>query len=195
MKHRRKELVQTAGAPIYARDCHRIAVVPVNDSPAPDLCSALTVVDQYSLAMYAESEFAAQIARTLERRAGATDLRSFGSTFRLERSRSRIAIAQGDIRIADGRSDQAFFGGHSRLLRDGRHWEAKDLDGLPSEDIPPQIKRLRELEMAGVDVVEFPTNPAVDLRFSGLTLAQPVVICQARFRAAEESGRVSVKWL
>jgi hypothetical protein len=195
MKRRQKMLVQTEGAPIYARDCPRVAVVPVNNSPAPDLCSALTVVDQYSLAMYAETPFAARLARTLERRAGARDLRSFGSTFRLEKKRSRMALVQGDIRIADGRSDPAFFGGHSRLLRDVRWWETREPEGPEAEDVPVQIKRLRELEKAGVDVVEFPSNPAVDLSFSGLALAQPVVICQPRFEVAEEGGRVSVKWL
>ena len=47
-----------------------------------------------------------------------------------------------------------------------------------------QIKRLRELERAGVDVVEFPTDAAVDLKFSRLNLAQPAVLCIETFRIA-----------
>lgn len=187
---RQWQFVQTEGSPVYVRECDRFAVVPVNDSPSPDLCGALTAVDAFSLAIYAESRFAAVLARTLERRAGAIDLGRFGSTYRLEAHRTRTAVAQGSIRVADGRSDPAFFGGHSRLLHDVRRWELREL-----QDLPIQLKRLKELEAAGVDVVEFPTNPAVDMRFARINLAQPVAISQTRFRAAEASGRVNVRWL
>ena len=186
----RWQVVQAGGSSVYARDCDQIAVVPVNDSPAKDLCSALPTVDAFCLATYAHTSFEAILARVLERRAGAIDLGRFGSTFRLERHRTRTALARGKIRMADGRSDPAFFGGHARLLRDIVRWKRSG----ELLDTPIQLRRLRELESAGVDVVEFPMNPAVDVRFARVKLAQPIVICQNRFRAAEASGRVTVRW-
>jgi hypothetical protein len=184
------QVVQTGGSSIYARDCDRVAVVPVNDSPAEDLCSALPTVDAFCLATYAHSRFEAILARVLEQRTGPIDLGRFGASFRLERHRTRTAVAQGSIRIADGRSDPAFFGGHPRLLHDVHRWKRSG----ELLDVPVQLRRLRELENAGVDVVEFPVNPAVDMRFARIKLAQPIVICQNRFRAAEASGRVTVRW-
>jgi hypothetical protein len=176
---------------MYARDCDQIAVVPVNDSPTRDLCSSLTTVDVFSLAVYAKTRFTAILARTIERRAtGAANLGRFGTTFRRERRLTRTAVAQGRIRMADGRFDPAFFGGHSRLISDVRKWERGD----EPRDLPIQLKRLRELEAAGVDVVAFPTDQPVDARFAGIKLAQPIVICQERFRVAETSGRVRVRW-
>lgn len=191
MRRRRSrwQIVQTGGSPVYARDCFRFAVVLVNNIPAKDLCNALMNVAQFSLATYAESAPAALLARVVERLSGATDL-GFRAAYRLEAGRTRTAIVQGHIRVADGRSDPAFFGGHPRLLQDVRRWERGEL-----LDMPIQLKRLKELEEAGVDVVEFPTNPAVDMRFGGLNLAQPVVIFRDRFRVGEASGRVSVRWL
>jgi hypothetical protein len=175
---------------MYARDCDQIAVVPVSDSPTEDLCGALPAVDAFSLAIYAKTPFAAILARVLELRTGAIDLGPFSSTFRRERHRTRTAVAQGNIRMADGRSDPAFFGGHSRLLHDVRRWRRS---GEPA-DAPIQLRRLKELESVGVDVVEFPMNPAVEAQFARIKLAQPIVICQNRFRAAEASGRVTVRW-
>lgn len=183
------QIVQTEGSPIYTRDCEEFAIVPVVNQPSTDLCGALAGVDAFSLAMYAESSFGAVLARTLERLAGAVDLNGVGRTFRLEGHRTRTATVQGNIRVADGRSDPAFFGGHSRLRHDVRLWEFGALF-----DMPVQLRRLKELEAVGVDVVEFPSSPAVDMRFARINLAQPVVICKERFRRAEESGRVSVNW-
>jgi hypothetical protein len=183
----RWQMVQTGGTPAYIRDCFRLAVVLVSDLPAKDLCGALTTVNGLSLAMYAENAQAALLARVLERLSGAVDM-GYRAAYRLESGRTRTAIVQGHIRVADGRSDPALFGGHPRLLQDLRRMERGELQD------PIQIKRLREFKEAGVDVVEFPTSPAVDMRF-GLNMAQPVVIFQDRFRNAEASERVSVQWL
>ncbi len=186
---RRWKMVQTEGAPTYVRDCTRFAAVPVANRPSKDLCGALTQVDDYCLTVYAKNEFSAILALALERRAGAVDLGRLGSTFKDERHRRRTAFVQGEIVVADGRSDPMLFGGHGRLLHDCRQWESGVL-----EDMPVQIKRLKELEAAGVDVVELPTNAAVDMKFARLNLAQPVAICRDRFRLAELSGRVGVRW-
>lgn len=183
------KIVRTGGAPCYVRDCTQFAAVPVDDSPIEDLPAALPEVRGFCIAVYAESKFAADLALTLGQRAGASDLGRFGGTFREAKRKRRMAIVQGNIVVADGRSDPAFFGGHARLLQDGRRWEKGEL-----KEPPVQIKRLRELEEAGVDVVEFPTNAAVDLKFARLNLAQPVVLCRDRFRIANASGRVTVKW-
>jgi hypothetical protein len=171
------------------RDCTRFAAVPVEDNPTEDLPASLPQVDRFGIAIYAKTKFAADLARTLERRSGAVELGRFGTTYKEMKTGRRIAIVQGKIVVADGRTDPAFFGGHPRLLLDCRRWEAGEL-----EDMPIQIKRLRELERAGVDVVEFPTNAAVDLKFSRLNLAQPVVLCVDAFRVALATGRVTVKW-
>lgn len=186
---RRWKIVRTAGAPCHVRDCTRLAAVPVDDMPAEDLPDALPQVDRFGLAVYAENVFSVDLARTLGRRSGAVDLGRFGATYKELQKTRRVALVQGKIVIADGRIDPAFFGGHGRLLEYARRWEAGEL-----KDIPLQIKRLRELEDAGVDVVEFPTNAAVDLKFARLNLAQPVVICTNRLRVALATGRVTVKW-
>lgn len=187
----RLQVVRTEGSSVYARDCDRIAVVLVDDSPAEDLCSALPAVDAFCLATYAKTSFEAILARVLEQR---TDLRDLGgglsASYRLEKHRTRTALAQGRIRMANGRSDPAFFGGQARLLSDVSRWKRGGEAGEP----PVQLRRLRELEQLGVDVVEFPVNPAVDARFARVKLAQPIVICRNRFRAAEASGRVTVRW-
>jgi hypothetical protein len=183
-------IVQTEGSPVHARDCDQIAVVPVSDSPIQDLCSALPAVEAYSLASYAETRFAAVLARVLELRTGAIDLGRLGASLHREGERTRTAVVQGRIRMADGRSDPAFFGGQPRLLHDVGLWQRSGETG----DAPLQIKRLRELEKVGVDVVEFPIGPAIGKRFGKIELAQPVVICRSRFRAAEANGRVTVRW-
>jgi hypothetical protein len=184
------KIVRTGGAPCYVRDCTQFAAVPVDDSPTEDLPSALPEADRFNLAVYAESKFAADLALTLGQRAGAVDLGPFGATYKEIKQGRRMAIVQGNIVVADGRTDPAFFGGHARLLQDCRRWEAEELKYMPI-----QIRRLRELEEAGVDVVEFPTSAAVDLKFARLNLAQPVALCRDRFRIAQITGRVSVKWL
>lgn len=187
----RLQAIRTGSSSIYVRECDRVAVVPVEDSPADDLCFALpTVDDAFCLATYAKTSLGAVLARVLEQRDGSGDLSRLSTSYRIERHRTRIAFAQGAMRIADGRSDPAFFGGHPRLLEDVGIWEEGDEAGEP----PVQLRRLRELEGLGVDVVEFPVNPAVAMRFARINLAQPVVICCNRFRAAEASGRVTVRW-
>lgn len=186
---RQWKLFQTEGAPTYVRNCSCFAVVPAENRPSEDLCGALRQVDGYCLTIYAKSEFAANLALTLERRAGAVDLGRLGSVFKEEQRRRRAAFVQGEIVVADGRSDPMLFGGRGRLLHDGRQWEADEL-----KTMPVQIKRLKEMEAAGVDVVELPTNAAVDMKFAGLNLAQPVAICRDRFRVAESTGRVKVRW-
>ncbi len=172
------------------RDCTQFAAVPVDDNPTEDLPASLPQVDRFGIAIYAETKPAADLALTLERRSGAVELGRFATTHKEVKNSRRIAIVQGKIVVADGRTDPAFFGGHARLLLDSRRWEAGEL-----EDLPIQLKRLRELERAGVDVVEFPTNAAVDLKFARLNLAQPVVLCTEGFRIALATGRVTVKWL
>jgi hypothetical protein len=186
----RWQVVQAGASSAHARDCNRIAVVLVNDSPAEDLCSALPTVDAYCLATYARTEFEATLAQVLEARACASELGQLSESFRLERDRTRTAIAHGRIRIADGRSDPAFFGGQPRLLRDFKRWK---LSGEHA-DVPIQLRRLRELESLGVDVVELPMSSVVEAQAARIKLAQPIVICQNRFRAAEAHGRVTVRW-
>lgn len=188
-KRRQWRLVPTDGSPCHVRICSRFAAVPVEDTPTEDLPASLTQVEGFGIARYATSKFAADIALTLEHRSGAVEMSRFGRSYRKVKEGRRIAVVQGEILVADGRTDPAFFGGHARLLHDGRRWQDDDLD-----DIPVQIKRLRELERADVDVIEFPTNAAVDLRFSRLNLAQPVVVCCNTFRTAVASGRVTVEW-
>jgi hypothetical protein len=185
---RQWEMRQTSGAPTKVRTCPELAALLVENRPNRDLCDALPQVDGYNLGAYAKNEFAAVLARALERSAGAIDLSRLGSAFRQEKRERRIAIVQGDILIADGRSDPELFGGHARLLHDFLRWKAGELNE------PIQLKRLRELDVAGVDVVEFSTNAAVDLRFARINLAQPVVICRDRFRDAVATGRVRIRW-
>lgn len=183
-------IIRTAGEPCYVRDCTQFAAVPVDDAPTQDLASALPQVDGFSLGIYGQSKHAVELARTLEKRAGARDLGRFGTTYREVKKDRRVAIVHGTIVVADGRADPAFFGGQGRLLEDCRRWEA----GIRKE-MPVQIKRLRELEEAGVDVAELPTNAAVDLKFGRLNLAQPVVISRKLFRSGQDTGRVKVEWL
>ena len=187
---RRWRIVRTAGEPCYIRDCTQFAAVPVLDEPAKDLASALPRVDGFALAVYGESKLAVDLALTLGKRSGARDLGRFGATYREVKNTRRMAIVHGQIIVADGRTDPAFFGGQGRLLEDSRRWEAGH-----RKEMPIQIRRLRELEEAGVDLVEFPTNAAVDLKFGRLNLAQPVVISRRLFREGEENGRVIVEWL
>lgn len=184
------QMISTEGAPTYIRTCARFTAVPVSNKPAIDLCGALPAVDRFGLAMYAESPFKAILAQTLERSAGAIDLGNLTAMYRREKRQCQVALVQGDIVVAKGRTDPELFGGPSRLLHDCRRWEAGELKAEPV-----QVKRLKELEAAGADVIELQTNAAVDLRFSRVNLAQPVVICRERFRQAELTERVKVKWL
>jgi hypothetical protein len=179
----------TGGAPSFVRRCTEIAAVPAGDRPAIDLCDALPQVDGFGLAAYAENEFKAILAVALERSAGAIDLGGISKLYRQAKRERRIAIVQGDIVIAKGRTDPELFGGYPRLLLEARLWEAGEV-----KDEPMQLRRAKELEASGVDVIELPTNAAVDTRFARINLAQPVLICRDRFRRAEASGRVTVKW-
>lgn len=181
--------LETEGAPAKTRVCDQLAVVSAPDRPALDLCNALPQVDDFSLASYGKTRFAVLLGAALERSAGVSDLGGIRKLFRLESARRRTAVVQGEIVIANGRNDLELAGGAPRLLLDGRRWEVGEL-----RDMPTQVKRLRELAAAGVDAVELPTNPAVDLKFGRLNLAQPVVICRDRFRQGEATGRVRVRW-
>lgn len=180
---------RTGGAPIPVRRCTELAVVALDDVPVRSLWTALPrIAGRYGLATYSVSEFGAKLARALEQLAGPIDL-SFSAVYRNVSCRTRTARVQGDLVIADGRRDPAFFGGQPRLLHDARLWEYKEIHA-----IPVQIQRLRELEMAGIDLVDLPSSPAVDNRFAGLSLAQPVVILLDRLHVAEKQGRVRVEW-
>jgi hypothetical protein len=183
------QFFQTDGAPAYSRLCVQSVVVPAGGRPGLDLCSTLPNVGPFALAMYAESQATARLARTMELQAGPMDMRSFGSIHKKVKRSTRNALVQGDLRIADGRSDPAFIGGHARLVDDFGRWRRGECP-----DVPIQIRRLSQLEAAGIDAVDFPSSAAVDLRF-GLQLARPVVICKRRFREAEEARRVQVTWL
>ena len=183
------KMIPTEGAPTEVRRCSKLAAVPVLNMPAIDLCHALLQVAGFSLGMYAKNKFTAILAIALERSAGPIDMGGIGKAYRRERREQHVAIVQGEIVIAKGRSDPQLLGGQARLLQDVRRWEAGELD-----DEPVQLKRLKELEAAGVDVIELPSSTAVDLRYARINLAQPVAICRDRFRFAEASGRVNVQW-
>jgi len=183
------QMIPTEGAPTYVRTCSKLAAVPVMNRPSIDLCNALLQVDRFGLGMYAKSKFAAILAIALERSAGPIDMGGIGKMYRRTRREQHVAMVQGDIVIAKGRSDPQLLGGQARLLHDVRRWEAGEL-----EDEPIQLKRLKELEAAGVDVIELPSSTAVDLRYARLNLAQPVAICCDGFRLAEAAERVMVKW-
>jgi hypothetical protein len=178
---------QTEGQPAVVRDCDKIVAVLVDDEPTDDLISGLTPLgDRFAMTMYAESSRAAVLGRTLELISGSTDL-GFWRTRREVRGRTRIATVCGDLVIADGRREPPLFGGLGRIHHDFRRSEEFDL-------APPQEARLLELEEAGIDLVELPSNPPVDNRFAGLNFTQPVVISIQRLRGAEESGRLVVEW-
>jgi hypothetical protein len=179
--------VQTQGSPALVRDCDEIVAVSVHDAPASDLISALTPLgDRFAMAMYSDSPTAAVLGRTLEVLSGSTDLR-FQRTRREVARRTRIATVSGDLLIADGRREPSLFGGLGRIQHDYRRYQEFG-------QAPPQQARLLQLEAAGVDVVELPSNPPVDNRFASLNFAQPVVISIRRLRAAEESKRLEVAW-
>jgi len=180
---------ETEGVPAKTRICIELAAVPVPDIPALDLCNALLQVDDFGIASYGRDPFSAILGSALERSAAACDIGSLRKIFRLEKARRKVAIVHGEIVIANGRNDLQLAGGAPRLLFDGRLWEAGEL-----QDIPTQIRRLRELAAAGVDVVELPTNPAVDVKFGRVNLAQPVAVCRDQFRKGEAAGRIAVTW-
>ena len=125
---------------------------------------------------------------TLERLSGPIDL-GFFATLRDVNRRIRTASVHGELTIGNGKCEPAFFGGTARLLEHMRLWEAGE---LPFE--PVQLTRLRQLEAAGIDVVEFPSSAAVNNRFAGLNLVRPVVISLNRLREAESAGRLQVEW-
>jgi hypothetical protein len=179
------KLQLVGGHPAPVRDCLRIAIVAVDNSPAQDFLSALpTIGGGFAIATYAESELAVRLGYTLERLSGPTD-RGFLATWGEVKRRTRTASVDGNLRIGNGRRDPAFFGGLGRLVDVSR-------DGLPYE--PVQLVRLREFEAAGVDVVEFPPSTAVQRQFARLNLVQPVVISLRRLREAEAEGRLRVTW-
>lgn len=179
--------VQTEGPPALVRDCDRIVAVSVSNAPTPDLISALTPLgDRFAMAMYSESPTAAVLGRTLEMLAGSTDLR-FARTRREVSRGMRTATVSGDLLIADGRREPSLFGGLGRVQHDFRRYREFG-------QAPPQQARLLQLEAAGVDVVELPSNPPVDNRFASLNFAQPVVISIQRLREAEEAKRLEVEW-
>lgn len=185
----RWQIAPTAGAPAAVRVCDEIVAVSFDDSPSADWLSAFpTVADRFAIAAYAESERAAILARTLEQISGSVDF-GFSATLRKVRSRTRTATVRGsDLKIANGRTEHCFFGGPARLHDDFREWEEDEEAGLP----PIAFDRLVELEEAGVDIVELPSSPAVDNRFAGLNLAQPVILCLHRLRQAQDAGRLEI---
>ncbi len=178
---------KTEGSPALIRNCNQIVAVPISNAPIEDLIAALTPLGKrFAMAMYSESPTAAVLGRTLEMLAGSTDLK-FSRTRREVARRTRTATVSGNLVIANGRREPQLFGGPGRIQHDFRRFQEFG-------QAPPQLARLLQLEAAGIDAVELPSNPPVDNRFASLNFLQPVVISTQRLREAEASGRLEVRW-
>lgn len=178
---------QNPGPLALVRDCTKKAAFTVPLRPAKDILAAMPAVAGYGFAIYGESPHAALLARAMEIQASVLDMRSFGSIYRLVKRTSRCIEISGELMLANGRVEQAFVGGQPRMWEDYGKWLRGELPELPI-----QVLRMMELELAGVDGVEFPQNPAVDMRF-GLQVGQPIVISLSRLRMALKEGRVTLR--
>jgi hypothetical protein len=178
---------QTPGTPAVVRDCKRMVAVSVDDVPTRDLASALTPLDdRFAWGRYAESRLAGVLGQTLELLSGSPDFR-FGRTRKEVEEKIRTATVKGDLVIADGRREPQLFGGIGRLQHDFERFRRFG-------HTPPQLSRLLELEEAGIDAVELPSNPPVDNRFAGLNFEQFFVVSMPHIRQAEKAGRIEVVW-
>ena len=160
---------------MHTRDCGQVAVVPVDDSRSRRPAAApLPTANDNGMATYAHTCFEAILARALV----AEDRPDGPRVDPARRSGSRGTIRSASLRQhPDGRwpfGPSATSAGHPRqrtffLCLEAQRRASRHLLVLSAAR---DSSKMREVP----DAVDWPMNPAVDMRFARIKLAQPIVI-------------------